>query len=54
MFGFSKGDLVYVNYGRAEDFIYLTEVIGVDPTGHICIARYGKGFRGDKVGVMIL
>ena len=44
-----QGTLVYVNYGRIDDFIHLTEVVGIDPTGHICIARYGKIFRGDKV-----
>ena len=40
--------LVYVNYARKEDFIRLVEDLGVDPTGHICICRYGKIFRGNK------
>ncbi len=44
-----QGDLVYVNYGRIDDFIWLTETKGINVTGKICIARYGKIFRGDKV-----
>ena len=40
--------LVYVNYARKEDFIHLVEDLGVDPTGAICICRYGKIFRGNK------
>lgn len=40
--------LVYVNYGREEDFEMLKE-LGVDVSGHIVIARYGKIFRGNKV-----
>ena len=45
-----QGDLLYVNYGRIEDFTWLKEEKNVDFTGKICIARYGKIFRGDKVG----
>ncbi|XP_077994025.1 N-acetylated-alpha-linked acidic dipeptidase 2-like [Glandiceps talaboti] len=41
------GDLVYVNYGRVEDFDKLEE-LGVNLTGKILIARYGKIFRGNK------
>ena len=44
-----KGDLLYVNYGRIEDFTWLKEEKNVNFTGKICIARYGKIFRGDKV-----
>ncbi|KAK2165001.1 hypothetical protein LSH36_56g02011 [Paralvinella palmiformis] len=47
--GEPKGDLVYVNYARVDDFIWLTESEHIDPNGKICIARYGKVFRGDKV-----
>ncbi|CAH1262395.1 NAALAD2 [Branchiostoma lanceolatum] len=44
-----QGDLVYVNFARAEDFQTLVRDLGVDVTGKVCIARYGKIFRGDKV-----
>ena len=40
--------MMYVNYGRVEDFTWLADN-GHDVTGKICIARYGKIFRGDKV-----
>ncbi|XP_019647645.1 PREDICTED: putative N-acetylated-alpha-linked acidic dipeptidase [Branchiostoma belcheri] len=43
-----RGDLVYVNFARAEDFQTLVRDVNVDPAGKICIARYGKIFRGDK------
>ncbi|KAI8490332.1 hypothetical protein Bbelb_320700 [Branchiostoma belcheri] len=43
-----QGDLVYVNFARAEDFQTLVQDLGVDVTGKICIARYGKIFRGNK------
>lgn len=43
-----KGELVYVNYARAEDFKQL-EDLGVNASGKVVIARYGKIFRGDKV-----
>ncbi|XP_072031805.1 N-acetylated-alpha-linked acidic dipeptidase 2-like isoform X2 [Amphiura filiformis] len=46
--GTVEGDLVYVNYGRIEDFQKLDEELKVNVTGKICIARYGKIFRGDK------
>ena len=42
---------MYVNYGRVEDFTWLEEDKGVNFTNKICIARYGKIFRGDKVCV---
>lgn len=45
------GKLVYVNYGRVEDFIELTRDLGVDPAGHVCIARYGRIFRGSKASL---
>ncbi|AAM38455.1 peptidase [Xanthomonas citri pv. citri str. 306] len=41
------GDLVYVNYGIAEDYEALARN-GVDVRGKIVIARYGKGWRGLK------
>jgi len=40
-------ELVYVNYGRLEDF-QLLESMGVNVQGKICIARYGSVFRGNK------
>ena len=43
-----EGHLVYVNYGRIEDFNKLTE-LGIDVKASIAIARYGRIFRGDKV-----
>ncbi len=49
VFNIFQGDLVYVNYGRIDDFIWLTETKGINVTGKVCIARYGKIFRGDKV-----
>ncbi|XP_053391718.1 N-acetylated-alpha-linked acidic dipeptidase 2-like [Mercenaria mercenaria] len=42
------GDLVYVNYGRVEDYEYL-ENKTINISGKIAFARYGKIFRGDKV-----
>jgi N-acetylated-alpha-linked acidic dipeptidase len=41
------GEVVYVNYGRREDFEYLREK-GVSLKGKIAIARYGGNFRGYK------
>ncbi len=41
-------DVVYANYGRAEDFKKLKEM-GIDVKGKIVIARYGEVFRGVKV-----
>ncbi|KAG7155531.1 Glutamate carboxypeptidase 2-like 4 [Homarus americanus] len=40
--------VVYVNYGRVEDFDKLEE-LGVNVSGCIAIARYGKIFRGNKL-----
>ncbi|MCI4385582.1 hypothetical protein PGIGA_G00052080, partial [Pangasianodon gigas] len=47
--GQPEGDLVYVNYGRTEDFFKLEREMGINCTGKIVIARYGKIFRGNKV-----
>ncbi|OWF36154.1 N-acetylated-alpha-linked acidic dipeptidase 2 [Mizuhopecten yessoensis] len=41
-------ELVYANYGRAEDFDKLRE-LGISCSGKIVIAKYGKIFRGNKV-----
>ncbi|XP_074840071.1 N-acetylated-alpha-linked acidic dipeptidase 2 [Carettochelys insculpta] len=47
--GVLEADLVYVNYGRTEDFFQLEREMGINCTGKIVIARYGKIFRGNKV-----
>ncbi|KAI4898999.1 hypothetical protein NFI96_024451, partial [Prochilodus magdalenae] len=47
--GQPQGDLVYVNYGTTEDFFKLEREMGINCTGKIVIARYGKIFRGNKV-----
>ncbi|KAL3881371.1 hypothetical protein ACJMK2_027819 [Sinanodonta woodiana] len=47
--GIAEGELVYVNYGRIEDFMFLKNSLSIDVTNKIVIARYGKIFRGDKV-----
>ena len=39
--------LVYVNYGRSEDYDMLAEM-GVSVEGKIVVARYGGIFRGNK------
>nr|XP_009930891.1 PREDICTED: N-acetylated-alpha-linked acidic dipeptidase 2-like [Opisthocomus hoazin] len=47
--GVPEEDLIYVNYGRTEDFFKLEREMGINCTGKIVIARYGKIFRGNKV-----
>jgi hypothetical protein len=47
-----QGDLVYVNYARTEDFFKLEREMNINCTGKIVIARYGKVFRGNKVGFL--
>ncbi|OWK17235.1 hypothetical protein Celaphus_00013619, partial [Cervus elaphus hippelaphus] len=44
-----RGELVYVNYARTEDFFKLEREMNINCTGKIVIARYGKIFRGNKV-----
>jgi N-acetylated-alpha-linked acidic dipeptidase len=46
--GKAAGQVVYVNYGRPEDFKKL-EDLGIDVKGKIVLARYGELFRGLKV-----
>ena len=43
-----EGTLVYVHYARVEDMRQLKD-LGIDVKGKICMARYGKIFRGNKV-----
>ena len=45
--GVAEAGVVYVNYGRREDFARLKE-LGVDARGKIALARYGGNFRGYK------
>nr|XP_009687398.1 PREDICTED: glutamate carboxypeptidase 2-like [Struthio camelus australis] len=47
--GMPEGELVYVNYGRTEDFFKLEREMGINCTGKIVIARYGRIFRGNKL-----
>jgi len=47
-----KGGLVYVYYGRPEDFDYL-ESAGINVTNQIVLARYGASFRGNIVKPII-
>ncbi|BFZ64766.1 hypothetical protein YB2330_005918 [Saitoella coloradoensis] len=46
--GSAAGRLVYANYGTESDYRKLRD-LGIDLTGKIVIARYGKNFRGLKV-----
>ncbi|KAJ4708547.1 Peptidase M28 family protein [Melia azedarach] len=46
--GTVTGPVVYVNYGRVEDYLTLKEM-GVNLTGSIVLARYGQIYRGDIV-----
>ncbi|CAG0885869.1 unnamed protein product [Darwinula stevensoni] len=42
------GDLVYVGYGRKDDFEFLLSE-GISVKGNIVLARYGKSFRANIV-----
>ncbi|XP_071164480.1 N-acetylated-alpha-linked acidic dipeptidase 2-like [Mytilus edulis] len=42
--------LIYVNYGRVEDYTHL-DSLNITVSGKIVIARYGKIFRGDKANL---
>lgn len=46
--GTASGQIVYVNYGRVEDFKKLDE-LEISVEGRIVLARYGHIFRGLKV-----
>ncbi|MGA3209891.1 MAG: M28 family metallopeptidase [Terriglobales bacterium] len=46
--GDMEGEVVYVNYGRPEDFQALKDH-GIDVRGKILLARYGQNYRGVKV-----
>jgi hypothetical protein len=50
--GSAKGKLLYVNYGRSEDFQVLKENFSISNcSGYIVIMRFGKIFRGDMVKI---
>src|SRR5690606_4203750 len=42
-----EGELVYVNYGIPEDYEMLDRY-GIDVSGKIVIAKYGRSWRGIK------
>ncbi|KAI3701428.1 hypothetical protein L6452_26491 [Arctium lappa] len=44
----AKGLVAYVNYGRVEDYTTLKEM-GINVSGAIVLARYGKIYRGDII-----
>lgn len=46
--GFARGQVVYVNYGRPEDYSAL-EKMGMEIRDKIVLVRYGEIFRGLKV-----
>ena len=46
--GAASGQVVYVNYGRPEDYVAI-EKMGIDVKGKIVLVRYGSLFRGLKV-----
>ncbi|KAK9274754.1 hypothetical protein L1049_022006 [Liquidambar formosana] len=46
--GTVTGPAVYVNYGRVEDYVTLKEM-GVNVSGTVALAKYGKIYRGDIV-----
>ena len=41
------GELVYVNYGRPEDY-HILDSLGISVRGKVVIARYGQSWRGIK------
>ena len=44
-----QGELVYVNYGRVEDYHTIENLTSLNVSGKIVLCRYGKIFRGDQV-----
>ncbi|XP_046570395.1 putative N-acetylated-alpha-linked acidic dipeptidase [Haliotis rubra] len=51
--GVVQGDLVYVNYGRVEDYVTLSNN-SINVTNKVVLARYGGIFRGDIVSIASL
>ncbi|KAL6984725.1 Lysosome-associated membrane glycoprotein 1 [Sarracenia purpurea var. burkii] len=46
--GTVSGPALYVNYGRVEDYMTL-QTMGVNVSGSVVLARYGRIYRGDIV-----
>jgi len=46
------GEPVFCNYGREQDFDLLEDKAKIDLRGKICIIKYGKIFRGNKVHIL--
>lgn len=46
--GTAAGPVVYVNYGRVEDYAAL-RAMGIEVAGSVVLAKYGQIFRGDIV-----
>ena len=44
-----QGPLIYVNYGREQDFALL-EAMRINVAGAVVIMRYSKASRSSKVG----
>ena len=50
--GSAEGKLLYVNYGRTEDFDVLKKNFSISSCSeYIIIMRFGKIYRGDKVRI---
>src|SRR5512139_3810505 len=47
MSGEVRAEVVYVNYGRAEDYDTLAR-LGIEVRGRLVLARHFKGYRGGK------
>ncbi len=43
------GEPVFCNYGREKDFDLLQDYARIDVRGKICLIKYGKIYRGNKV-----
>ena len=43
-----EGELVFANYGNAEDYAHL-DSLGIDLRGRIVIVKYGRGVRSAKI-----
>lgn len=53
--GSARGKLLYVNYGRTEDFDVIKKNFSIaNCKEHIVIMRYGSIFRGDMVCMFIV
>lgn len=48
--GTAIGSVVYVNYGRVEDYLILKEM-GIKVSNTIVLAKYGKVYRGDIIKI---